>query len=525
MTGTLTVANVEEHAIDERYYLATVAKVGAGNPVMGHASYLEHRTDAPSASLAPAIEGLVMRWSGLSLPVTVLLCDLLFPFLTVFILALGLRAFFGGSMLLGAAAAVFIGSDIGTYWLRAANPQIPFIGVAAWIALVFTLPLLSRKSLILRALVAGLLSWVHLVYASLFIIADGVLTLTEMIRQKKFKDVILSVVLYGSVLIVCFLPRMFFSLPPEVATDTFYRLGIIYTHAPAAPQMQMFLIGFLAVLWVLWRTNKTQFPESLRRSAVLLVASLVALNQSVIHGIDATFVSYYQPTIRILTLLTLMGIVWAVLRSARTRHAVLIGCSGIALVAMFFSVRTLKARTQAESDALMRSDVPQVLEWLRAQPGHIVVAAPNILNERIPAETPHYVLFNEYGWNQPMTDRELAERYALQVRLIPSSKARDATYTFIFGGHAGLQAAKERTLCKIFKGIGLTQNACVIEARSLIRHQELLPIVDNLQTDVAAALKTFHVTYVITTASDSGDIPAQCAEVKRIGGYAVRKCS
>ena len=494
MRGTLTVGTMTEHAIDERYYLATIAKVGAGNPVMGHASYLEHRADAPSASLAPAAEGLLMRWLGLSLPFTLLLGDILFPFLTVLLLALGLRMLFGGSALLSAAAAVFVGSDIGTYWLRSANPQIPFVAVAGWLALVFTLPLLSRRSFVLRALVVGLLSWVQLVYASFFLIADGVLTLSEMIRQRKIRQAVPGIALYGAVFILSVLPRLFLGLPPEVATDTFYRLGIIHTHAPAAPQMQMFLWGILAALLLARRFWKGWMTEGMWRCTLLIIAALVGLNQSVIHGIDATFVSYYQPAIRIVVLQTFLGGVFALVRSEKMRRILLLGVSGISLVAMMFSVYAFKMQAQAEADALAQSDVPAVLEWLRAQPGPLAIAAPNSLNERIPAETPHYVLFNEYGWNQPMSDRELAERYALQARLVPSSVAREKTYTFVFGGHAGLQAAKERTLCKILRRIGMGDGPCDTQARSLIRHQELLPIVDNAETDVSQALKKFHVT-------------------------------
>ena len=51
--------------------------MGQGAPPLGHASYLEHRTDAPSLTLAPVVEGLFMRALRLPLGVTLLLGDLL----------------------------------------------------------------------------------------------------------------------------------------------------------------------------------------------------------------------------------------------------------------------------------------------------------------------------------------------------------------------------------------------------------------------------------------------------------------
>lgn len=524
MTGELTVASMEEHAIDERYYAATIAKVGEGNPVTGHASYYEHRADAPSASLAPAAEGLMMRWLQLSLPVTMLLGDMLFPFAAIFVLALGLRRFLGGSILLAGAAAVFIGSDIGTYWLRSANPQIPFVGVAAWLAVVCTLPLFSRRSFLLRALAVAMLLWTQVVYASFFLIADGVLTIAEMIRQRSWRAAFGGIVLYGAVLALSIVPRVFLGLPTEVAEDTFYRLGIVLSHAPAAPRMQLFLLGILVLLLLVRRYGIREGAEWVWRCTMLIVASLVALNQSVIHGIDATFVSYYQPLIRIIVMITFFYGLSVVLRTDRQRRLVFMGCSALSLCILLFSVQAIKTQALTEEEHLRQTGVLQVLEWLRSQDGTFVVAAPNVLNERIPAETQHYVLFNEYGWNQPMTDRELAERYALQARLIPSSVAQDRTYTFVFGGHAGLQSAKERTLCRLLNGLGMQKEDCAIDARSRIRHQELLPIVDNALSDIPTAMRQFHVRYIITAEGDSGEIPATCSEVQEMGIFTIRAC-
>jgi hypothetical protein len=321
-------------------------------------------------------------------------------------------------------------------------------------------------------------------------------------------------------------PRVFVALPRDVATDTFHRIGMIPTHLPAAPGTQLVLAGALVVLLAL-RVWKRAWPsDGMRTVFFLLLASLLALNQSVIHGIDATFVSYYQYQIKIILFLAVAATLLALVRQRMVRR-VLFACWVIfSLVA--FSMATTRDAAAALAAAIKyeNSDAPAVLSWLRGQPGPVVVAAPGALNERIPYETQDYVLFNEYGWNQPSTDRELAQRYALQVRLIPSSKAKDRTYTFVFGGYGGLLAAKERSFCRIKRTLLHTSDSCDIQARSLIVHQDLLPIVDNASVRIPDAMTTYHVSLIISAAGqDTSGIPRdRCHEIVTIGIYTVWSC-
>ena len=522
--GALTAASLTEHYIDERYYMATIGKVGKGESVFGHASFLEHRNDAPSASLAPAIEGLLMRWLHLSLPYAVLLGDVLFPFLAIALLTLGLQSLSGGSLFMAGAVAVIIGSDIGTYWFRSANPQIPFVMVMAWFTAAFVMHSSSVKASATRGVITGLMTWVHLVYASFFVIADAVFLVAEFLQHRSWKRFLQQGAAYGLVFIVCVLPRLLLSLSPEVAQDTFYRLGVVLSHAPSAPRMQIVLLCFLVVL-LFYRWQQKRWPSIwVYRCFLLLVAALIGLNQTVIHGFDLTFVSYYQPLIRIVLLLTVCGFVIAVLPFQSWRRWVIGGIALLFIVRFQSSVSALTKEMHAETLLYEQSGAPQVIAWLREQQGPLVIAAPNILNEWIPGETQHYVLFNEYGWNQPMSDTELAERYALQVRLIPSSVSKDKTYTFVFGGHAGLQAAKERTICRIRRMLLRTDEDCVNDPRSLIRHQELLPVVDYAAVDVSAMMRKYYVEYVVTQGEDKGELPAFCRRQEQIENFTVWNC-
>lgn len=523
----LSVASLNDSAIDERLYFSTIAKTGQGAPPLGHSSYIEHRADAVAMSLAPVIEGLPMRWLGLSLEHTLLLGDLLWPLLTILLLTLGLLSLFPRSPLIAGATAFLIGGDIGTYFLRASNPQLPFVGSAAWFAAAMMLPAEGKTALLLRGAIVGALSWLHPLYASFFVIADVSLLLGEFLRRRSWKKTLVSSLRYALAVIAFLIPRFLLSASPEAAADTLARAGVIFVRIPAAPQLQMMLLAVAAVITFLWWRKKRWPSERMRFCIVLIAASLLALNQSLIHGIDATFVSYYNNLIRTILILSAAVVAVHVVRPVPERRALFLCVAGLSLLTLWNALGVFSAAVRVDAERYTASDIPKVLTWLRERPdGPFAVAAPNAINERIPYETPHYVLFNEYGWNQQMTDRELAERYALQVNLIPSSKARDRTYTFVFGGYAGLTSAKRRALCRIKRTLLGTVDPCTLDARTLIRHQELLPIVDNADVDVPEMMEKYHVGYIVTEKPHAlpPRIRVSCAKATTIGTYAVWSC-
>ncbi len=524
--GQLTVSELNDHVIDERLYFSIIAKTGQGNPLLGHSSYLEHRGDAVAMSLAPVIEGLPMRWFGLPLMETLLLGDILFPFLATFFLTFGLLSFFAGSFVIPAATALVMMSDIGVYWLRSSNPQLPFVGSAAWLMIAFLLPAESVMGLLLRGITAGILFWLHPLYASFFIVADGTLLLMGLLRHRLWKKTLQGGLLYSAGILVFLIPRFLLKSSPEAATDTLARAGTIHTHLPAAPGTQMILLVAAAVFLFL-RWKKKSWPSGrLYLCFCLILAALFALNQSVIHGRDALFVAYYTVLIRMVMILGITTLFIHLIRNVRIRRMVMIAAAGISMLLFWNDLGSFAVRIRTEAQLYEQSDAPAALAWLRNQSGSLAIAGPNALNERIPYETLHYVLFNEYGWNQQMTDTELAERYALQVNLIPSSVLKDTTYTPVFGGYAGLSSAKRRAFCRIKRTIFRTGDPCTLDARTLIRHQELLPLVDEAKIDVTAMMKKYHISFVITEKDQTLPDAAKklCTNVKTIGEYSIWSC-
>ncbi len=525
--GQLSVAYLNDHAVDEQFYFSTIAKVGQGAPAFGHSSYFEHHDDVSAVSLAPVTEGLLMRLLHLPLAQTLLLSDLLFPFLAILILTFGLTYVFKKSLLPAGAVAVIVGSDIGTYWFRSSNPQLPFVGAAAWFATTLAMPLQSTTALVLRATIAGTLSWFHLVYASFFIIADGVLLLSGYLEQRSLRQLVKNSLLYLVVLGILIAPRLLMNVPAEVAEDTLARIGVIHTRIPAGPKMQLLILGLMAIMLILHWKRRAWPKEALWKCFLLLIASLLALNQSLIHGRDALFVSYYNGVLRMVMLLSILILFVQITKNALWSRIAVGVCAVVSIVLLWNAVGLVARESRANADRYEESDIPKILAWIGEQPGLLVVAAPSDINARIPYETPHYDLFNAYGWNLPLTDKELAERYALQVNLVPSTKILDRTYTNIFGGYAGLSGSKRRTFCKMKRALLRTSDPCIVEPRSLIRHQELLPMVDDAKIDVVDAMKRYHVSLIVTEEGEQLPLVIKnaCSKATTIGMYTTWSCS
>ncbi len=522
--GQVNISYLNDNYIDDRFYFSTIAKVGHGQPALGHSSYLEHRGDRAPVTLAPVLEGLMMRWSGLPLTATVLLGDLLFPFLALFLLTLGLIPFLRGSRIAAGAAALAIGCDIGLAWFRASNPQVPFVAVGLWLAATLALPRDTRNAFA-RGAILGCLTWVQVVYASFFLVADAALFADDLLAHRSPPRVLRDGLAYGAGLLLLVFPRFLLPSPPDVSQDTFYRLGIIRDHLPSGPGWQAILLLLVVALLAAWKWKRQWMTQGIRRCLVLLAASVLALNLPVFTGFDAVFVSYYSGLLRILLILTAASAVVSVIPREQWKKWMFAGWALCSLLSFATALAAQDSAAAARAAEFAGSDTARVLAWLQAQPGPLVVASPKPLNEWIPSQTPQYDLFNEYGWNLPMTDTELARRYALQASLIPSSRAKDATYTVVFGGFAGLTAAKERTFCRMKDALLRAHDDCAVDAPPLIRHQELLPVVDHLRIDAAEAMKDFHVSMVITDGNDlTPDVEKFCAQDRVIGSFTVWRC-
>jgi hypothetical protein len=524
MRGDLSLALMDNHGVDELYYFALMRDAAHGYPNLGHAAFKEHRLDATVTTFAPAVEGLAMRASGWSTETAALLGDLLFPFLGALLLFLALRGLLRKDGL-AAAGTLGIMAVIGTYWLRSSNPQIPFVLVCAYLACLCS-PDRQRPWLCTaRGLCIALLLYTQLLYGSLLVIVEGVDALYRLTMDRKaWKRWLTAEIVTGVTLVIGAVPKMLLSLQARgdpAITDTFHRLGVIPSRYPAAPFLQLVLVS-LGIVLLQMRRRAPACKREIDTVLVLLLSGLIGLNQSLVHGIDATFSSYYANVLVFIVGMAFSLLLVATAPSDRLRSAAAWLLSGALVVSFAVAVYGENTQDIARAAAYRASPEAGLMAWLGAQPGELVIAAPRGVSDLVPAYTDHFVLLNTYSFNQRSADRELAERYLLQTALFPDGNT-DPTYQQVFGGYAGMLGARLRTACRIKRFLHLS-TSCAVDVPALIPHQDLRKMLDAKQADLPALLRQYHVDLIIAPA-ENAVAKRLCPKQERQGMYWVYRCT
>jgi hypothetical protein len=502
LKGQLTILDLLNHGTDEAYYFSLVRAASS------------HPFSFSAATQAALLQGWLLSLTGWSFTTVIFLGDLLYPALTVFFLALAaMKAL--RSEKLGAMTALLMASTVGTYFLRTANPQLPYVLVAAYFAAFFSADA-KRRTWIVRGVLIGLLAYVQILYASLLILVEAVDLLRRLfLGSEKHKAVWSSVSLLVISAGAFLVPRLLavLLLPSDAASlDTYHRLGIIPSHYPAAPFIQIELIGALILLLVL-RKRSGELKHALDLMLTFIVALLIGLNQSILHGIDATFSSYY---VNVLLLLQ-----WGILPLLLI---ILIGRSRLAagLIVILTVIGLCTMTNQVFTEVTPVEPETALMDKLAQMPPHVVAAPVQIAN-LLPVLTEHEPLFATFSFNRRAEDREIAERYLLEQSLFPSQDI-DNTYPSVFGGYPGMLGARERTACRIWNRVLQKSSPCEVDVRSLVVHQELLPVLDAAKVDVKALLAKYHVGILVTDRALPAGARKMCKQSHKVGTYAIYRC-
>ncbi len=511
--GQLTVIHLLNHGRDEAYYAAVIRGLARGADIY-HA-----------ATQAPLLQSWLLP-AGAGLTGTLLAGDVLYPFLAVFFLffaALGLLR----SPRWAAASAMIAAASLGGYWLRTSNPQVPYVLVAAYAALYCSRD--ERRGMFLaRGAVIGLLCHVQLLYGSFLLILEAVDAARRFFldRERPLAVVRDTGIVLGATAVLCLpiLWGVFLSADPA-GGDIYRRLGVIPSRYPSAPQFQLQLLLAAGIFLIARARPKTE-RQVIDRVLVVIAAALLGFNQALLHGVDATFSSYY---VNVLLLLRWLAFpVLAIAYLGRTRGTT----AALAVAAVFMLLRFAgEMGTEAAEDARRIADYAgsqerSVIAVLPTATG--AVAAPLVLADRIPVLTDRDALFTSYAYNWRMPDRELAERYLLQRALFPSSgdlTEKERGYPSVFGGYPGMLAARERTVCRYRARLLRRDDDCVIDPRTLVVHQELLAMLDNADADLPSLVKKFRVGLIVTDWILPSGLQDICTAEGTVGTYTVYGCS
>lgn len=506
-------------SIDEVYYASLMRDVSDGYPNLGNVSLFEHRFAQSVLGYAPLLQGYLMRWLHLSITQTVFLGDLFFPFL-IAVLLYFLVLSVGASTLFTFIAAAGMMAWKGEGWLRSISPQITAVFFLGGL-LGFTYDT-YRVGSCLRSVCIGFLLFVHPAYAALLLFAEGFLFLHRW-KNEGFRSACRQHALLIVIVIVVLAVRLSLSIgdpDPLALSDTYRRLGLVPTHLPAAPRLQIIVVLTLLAHYVVARRQRVVSHLDRIVLPVLLFASLLALWQSVLLGVDGNFGLYYTFPIQYILLLVVIRIF--ILVGSRSLNIV------SAVVTLFLIVMTIRsARTAVSVDLspLSVTQIETILSPLTPATPVRIVAAPLEIANFVPVFTSHYTLFTQYSRYQYATDQELAERYLSLHALFPfDDSVQLEGYPLVLGLYAGNLFGRSKTWSRLLHTIGVSENAFDLSLEDFIYHQDVRRFLADGDIDPLQTLRKYNVNTFITDKPLPSNILPFCSSFTHTLSYSLYDC-
>lgn len=397
----------------ELHYLARMQAAVKGDGI-GNPFVIDGRDDVPSGffSYSEKILALPARMLPIDIPTLNLLYKFLLPAVLAFVMYVLIVALTGGSSWtivgavsvvlgvtvfnLGTLLNVLTGKLVYQQFLLYSRPVSPILYVIFLFGYLYVLFVKtpSRTRLLLLVLLYGL-SWYLFIYLATFLTAllFSVILWHGMRREKRL------VVEYGLVSIVGLITAIPAILNLHAITQSPYYylfvgpIGLEHTHAPYL-HIPLLIIALVTG----WYSYTHRSYRHLKETFVLLLTSLIVMNQQVITGLSlhpAHYVTYFCMPVYILVM-TLLLSEWLQPVSLRARRAVQVAIMLYAFVTAVFILYSSYVYWAPKTMLLQRDAAPMV--WLseHTPPESVVMANPT-LSLLIPVYTSDNVMWETHA--------------------------------------------------------------------------------------------------------------------------------
>lgn len=419
-------------ASDEEHYVAIIREVAEGR-VLHQNTYLYEEKDAPMVmaqwgdiplgalfALWPGSVGsfvLIVKWLGLFATSWALLYLLarITPQLPFIWRAASVAGFFVlpsfiGPTLIPRAWEALQGQGPWTEFLSAVRLTNPVATAFVWIISLITLERLWKearwRTAATHGVVVGILAWMYFYFWAFTIIATGVVLLWRFVQRgwQEARWHTAALIIATGISIPMF---WLLAIGLQSAGDgqTSFHAA---SHAPII-EKSLLAIGVLLVAWMLLsvrRIRKTPEPHQWFL-VILLLTTVIAVNQQVITGISIQPHHFYFFTNLPIAGLILMIIVGSVVCwiGRKTAKMVMGAACLVLLLWMGIGVQVATARHQWEEYVDRQRFMPAFQEINRRQPP-LVVLSDTRLSELIPMYTSADVFYTLHASAYPSTDQE-----------------------------------------------------------------------------------------------------------------------
>ena len=518
--GELTIAHlgVGVTSADEAHYFSLIKRVSEGNVHLGNAVFKEHRDDPSLSSYGPLVQGMLLRVFHLRLSSAIFFGDLLFPFLAALLLFVTFRKM-ELPAIEAAAVTIVLLSAVG--WSRSVNPQISVLLFLSGVSLfLLTRSVSSRVFSLLQGLIISGLIFVQVLYGEILLVAEACALFSVLFSSLKAgrHQALIRAAIVCLFSLVAFGSKLLLTLGTDsvLLSDTYRRLGMIPSHLPSAPLLQMQILLTIALLCLWSRKQSTKQKATFRNLSFLLLAGLFCLNQSLLLGFDLVFGLYFT-----LPLVLILRWSWTLLILSCNLLPTILRRLTVIVMALLSSWSMVSVSAEPVSPVI--KDDALLLSWLDQEPKGQVILAPIVLSNLIPLSLSHFVVFNQYAHFQTATDSELADRFLLERSLFPIvGEEHDPLFSWVFGLYAGNLDARHRSLCALRSRLSVRD--CRTDARSFIFHQDILYRLEENHPDRKKLLKQFHVDLILSEQSLPVDVSTMCPQIQKIGKFSVYRC-
>lgn len=528
-TGDLSSPAMQRRntSADEDYYAALVRKASDGYIALGNASLKEHVHDPTIVTYFPLAYAYLMRALHLEWWIALLVMNALCPFLVTLLIFIAIRGRLASDIL-----AIFMSVIAIERWsvglLNIVNPSMVALLSTGYLAVFLGVPKQRTFHHLLRGALLGLMLYTYphffLFFASIEL-CDVVrhLSAEGVDGRNLYRQVVIT---SGAFLVVASrkLWKVLTATTNDAVNDLWHRV-VITDHLPAAPIHQVIVIAFIGALWRL-RTTLRGNRKSIDLLIVCLAASLIALNQQILHGIEIMFALHYRNLINLLLIIS-AGYIIVLLCPRRWAKIILGLVAIICMLQIGIDSRKFHIVRLAAAKELEQSGMLPILQFIERMPGERVVLAPIALSNLIPSFTHHFVAMNGIARYQSITDAELAERYVL-MQLVDPEEVRDPSFNIVFSVHAGNAAARARIWCQWTSLFSKSDN-CRRPIEEFIRNQDVRTWLQNNVINPSPSLlmtllEKFHVDVIVTKRPLPAVIERRCPREKDIGDFQIHLC-
>lgn len=516
---TVVDLGVDINSADEVYYFALINDVRDGHLNLGNASLFEYQAAPAVAGFALLPQGLLAAYTRLDIATVVLLGDILFPLLIYALAFLLFRRFFGSNLFSALLALAFM-LYWGGGWQRSMHPQVTM--VAFLLSLLIFVSDSEGKKMYPRGAALFLLLVVQPIHAAYMLTVEGLDALFDWKTSKNLRTVIrkrwpLAVYVFAALLLQLGLQH---GADSVILAETYQRRGLILSHLPTAPLMQVLIV--LLLTFSVWLIKTKRTTDSLSRIIpILLLAGLIVLNQSVIHGRDAVFGLYYAYPLSVILWLTVSWVACTLLPRRVVPVLAVLVCLYLGLQTLTQMLRVTQPNISSRSVEFRNSDIQGVMDELMRRRRTEIVLAPIDISNLVPVLTKHYALFTQYAHFEFAPDRELAERYLLLQSFFPLPPLHTVEgHPLVFGIFAGNTYARTKTMCRL----RLLTVGCDRQLSDFIPDQSVRALIESGVIDELALLKRFGVTTIVTEKSLPITIQPFCTELVYVGRYSIYSC-